>query len=163
MALMAFRAPCLSAGLAIPTHRLHDRSPEVVAPLLPTGLMVTATTDRTLTRPDAFVLIDSGSAVTICPESHAPHVPVVQGECPSMEGAGLGQGIDAIGYKRVRYKTEHGIRLGMQYTVGSVRFPIAGVSKITADNGTIGFDRDSPYLMMPNGSTENLICMAGVY
>ena len=62
----------------------HSSSGSALAPLLSSWIVAVVSFDK----PDAFVLVDSGSAMTVCPPDHAPHIAMVKGDPVPMVGAG---------------------------------------------------------------------------
>ena len=53
--------------------------------------------------PDAYMLVDFGSAVAICRFAHAPHVPIQPSTMVPMMGAGEGHKVTNYGSKTVHY------------------------------------------------------------
>ncbi len=76
------------------------------------------------------ILVDSGSAATICPLSHATGVPVQDARHRSLSSAGKEHNIEFYGNKKVQYQLDNGAILSINWDVGSVRFPIASVRKM---------------------------------
>ena len=75
--------------------------------------------------PDTMVLWDSGSAATVCPVGHAPHVPCLQKQQLSVPllGAGEGHGLAESGETVVEYRTSKGYTLALNYTVATCALP----------------------------------------
>ena len=134
-------------------------SERVVCPLTDRNLLVCATTGR----PDALLMIDGGSAATVCPPGHAPHVPTVLGSNSSLVGAGEGHGVEVFGHKLVHYRTASGVPIAMNYTVANVRFPIISVFKLTRGRGEAHHTCSGSYVVFPNGHREALQEMGSTF
>ena len=80
-------------------------------------------------------MIDSGAARSVCPESHARHVPLTdRKENVQLVGANGGV-IETFGDKDVGYTLQDGRNFAVQYTVAKVRRPVVSVSQ-AVNNGT---------------------------
>jgi hypothetical protein len=82
-----------------------------------------------------YLMIDSGAARSVCPESHARHVPLKdRKESVQLVGANGGV-IETFGDKNVGYTLKDGRNFAVQYTVAKVRRPVVSVSQ-AVNNGT---------------------------
>ena len=90
------------------------------------------------------MMIDSGAARSVCPESYAKHV--ILSKCNdgiSLVGANGGV-IETYGKRRVGYRLKDGRGFSVDYTVAKVRRPVVSVSQAV--------DRGMSWVFSPAGS-----------
>merc|ERR1712194_683041 len=103
-----------------------------------------------------YVLVDSGSAVTTCPSTYAPWMPIERGSVTALVGAGEGQSLQTFGFKRVSFVTEVGAKLEMNFEVTNVRFPIMSVFRLIEGGCTVHFEKGASYIEFPGSGREFL-------
>lgn len=111
--------------------------------------------------PWMYALIDSGSAVTACPKSHAEHIQIRKSSDMPMMGAGSDHKLVPEGRRQVPYQTRGGVELHMDYVATHVRCPIIATSRLITKGVTVAHTRSRDWLEFPGGEQENLVKMRG--
>ena len=122
------------------------------------SLAILETLDNSLAAEPWALLVDTGAATSVAPQSFAPHLELIPAPSTFQLATATGEAIKIFGLRHVHLQCQD-LSVKVSFVIADVVTPILGLDTLTQHNLSLSFEHDQSFLVNKAGKRTQLAHM----